>query len=327
MAPELIVYGCLTLDNVVTAEGVRLPQVFAGNALYAALGARVWNDSVGVVSRAGVNYPSACFDLLDHLGVAHEGVRRSPASHGRNMAFVYSPDGSRSRRIPAEIMAAIPAEERDRFLDTTLQPDAREKWLAFSPNADDTPEDWWSATKGVHCAAIPMARQATIVAAARSRAARDVWAQIDSSWQDKAAHGRESDTGLLADLDALLPSEADLADYCAGVPPAQVVRTLLAVGAKRIILKRGGEGCDIYGSDGATIHVPVVSVRAVDPTGAGDAFCGGFLAGVCATGDVLMAARQGAVSASFAIERNGLDGLARADRREAAARLSSLVQN
>ena len=327
MAPELIVYGCLTLDNVVTAEGVRLPQVFAGNALYAALGARVWNDSVGVVSRAGVNYPSACFDLLDHLGVAHEGVRRSPASHGRNMAFVYSPDGSRSRRIPAEIMAAIPAEERDRFLDTTLQPDAREKWLAFSPNADDTPEDWWSATKGVHCAAIPMARQATIVAAARSRAARDVWAQIDSPWQDKAAQGRESDTGLLADLDALLPSEADLADYCAGVPPAQVVRTLLAVGAKRIILKRGGEGCDIYGSDGATIHVPVVSVRAVDPTGAGDAFCGGFLAGVCATGDVLMAARQGAVSASFAIERNGLDGLARADRREAAARLSSLVQN
>jgi len=327
VAPELIVYGCLTLDNVVTAEGVRLPQVFAGNALYAALGARVWNDSVGVVSRAGVNYPSACFDLLDHLGVAHEGVRRSPASHGRNMAFVYSPDGSRSRRIPAEIMAAIPAEERDRFLDTTLQPDAREKWLAFSPNADDTPEDWWSATKGVHCAAIPMARQATIVAAARSRAARDVWAQIDSPWQDKAAHGRESDTGLLADLDALLPSEADLADYCAGVPPAQVVRTLLAVGAKRIILKRGGEGCDIYGSDGATIHVPVVSVRAVDPTGAGDAFCGGFLAGVCATGDVLMAARQGAVSASFAIERNGLDGLARADRREAAARLSSLVQN
>ena len=327
MAPELIVYGCLTLDNVVTAEGVRLPQVFAGNALYAALGARVWNDSVGVVSRAGVNYPSACFDLLDHLGVAHEGVRRSPASHGRNMAFVYSPDGSRSRRIPAEIMAAIPAEERDRFLDTTLQPDAREKWLAFSPNADDTPEDWWSATKGVHCAAIPMARQATIVAAARSRTARDVWAQIDSPWQDKAAQGRESDTGLLADLDALLPSEADLADYCAGVPPAQVVRTLLAVGAKRIILKRGGEGCDIYGSDGATIHVPVVSVRAVDPTGAGDAFCGGFLAGVCATGDVLMAARQGAVSASFAIERNGLDGLARADRREAAARLSSLVQN
>jgi hypothetical protein len=129
----------------------------------------VWNDSVGVVARAGANYPSACFDLLDHLGVAHEGVWRSPAPHGRNMAFVYSADGSRSRRIPAEIMAAIPAEERDRFLDTTLQSDAREKWLAFSPNADDTPEDWWSAAKGVHCAAIPMARQAAIVAAARAR--------------------------------------------------------------------------------------------------------------------------------------------------------------
>jgi hypothetical protein len=151
----------------------------------------VWNDCVGVVARAGANYPSACFDLLDHLGIAHEGVRRSPAPHGRNMAFVYSADGSRSRRIPAEIMAAMPAEERDRFLETTLQPDAREKWLAFSPNADDTPEDWWSAAKGVHCAAIPMARQAAIVAAARSRAARGVWAQIDSPWQDKAAQGKD----------------------------------------------------------------------------------------------------------------------------------------
>jgi hypothetical protein len=327
VAPDLIVYGCLTLDNVVTAEGERPPQVFAGNALYAALGARVWNDSVGVVARAGANYPSACFDLLDHLGVAHEGVRRSPAPHGRNMAFVYSADGSRSRRIPAEIMAAMPAEERDRFLDTTLQPDAREKWLAFSPNADDTPENWWSAAKGVHCAAIPMARQAAIVAAARARAARGVWAQVDSPWQDKTAQGHVSDTNLLADVDALLPSEADLADYCAGAPPAAVVRTLLAVGARRVVLKRGAEGCDIYGPDGTRIHVPVVSVRAVDPTGAGDAFCGGFLAGVCATGDVLMAARQGAVSASFSIERNGLDGLARADRREAAARLSSLVRN
>jgi sugar/nucleoside kinase (ribokinase family) len=42
-----------------------------------------------------------------------------------------------------------------------------------------------------------------------------------------------------------------------------------------------------------------------DPTGAGDAFCGGFLAGLKKTYDPLRAALHGNVAASLAIEGTG----------------------
>ena len=62
--PELVVFGSLTIDNVVRANGEILPQSAGGNSVYAALGARVWSDSVGIVSRYGAGYPEAFIDRL-----------------------------------------------------------------------------------------------------------------------------------------------------------------------------------------------------------------------------------------------------------------------
>jgi sugar/nucleoside kinase (ribokinase family) len=69
--------------------------------------------------------------------------------------------------------------------------------------------------------------------------------------------------------------------------------------------------------------VPAVSPRCVDPTGAGDAFCGGFLTGLIETGDPVEAALRGAVSASFAVEGCGAEPLmAPVDDREVMSRLA-----
>jgi len=72
--------------------------------------------------------------------------------------------------------------------------------------------------------------------------------------------------------------------------------------------------------------VPAYPSRMADPTGAGDAFCGGFLAGYQKTFDPLQAALYGNVSASLKVEGSGafypldiLPGLAE-------ARLSALKE-
>ena len=52
-------------------------------------------------------------------------------------------------------------------------------------------------------------------------------------------------------------------------------------------------------------EIPAYPCRLVDPTGAGDAFCGGFLAGFQKTNDPLLAALHGGVSASLKIEGSG----------------------
>jgi sugar/nucleoside kinase (ribokinase family) len=59
----------------------------------------------------------------------------------------------------------------------------------------------------------------------------------------------------------------------------------------------------------------------VDPTGAGNAYCGGFLAGYIETGDVLTAARYGAIAASFLVEQAGLPEINERLRTQAGLRL------
>jgi sugar/nucleoside kinase (ribokinase family) len=324
--PEVAIFGCLTPDNVVTAGGQCLPQTFGGNALYGALGARVWSDRVGMVSRFGHGYPPACFDLLRSLNIDIGGVRDLGKPHGRNVAFAYRSDGSRTRAFPPDVIARIPPAERPRFIDTSLLPDAMERWHEFAPDESDVPPDWWGALRGVHCAMMPIAKHRRIASACRQRLGASAWIQVDSPWHDASAPEVDHASALFADIDALLPSEADVEAFRPGMPIDETVIALLGRGAKTVVLKLGAAGCRIFQQGrGLIAEIPVVAVKPEDPTGAGDAFCGGFVVGMLRTGNLNEAARYGTVSASFAVETRGLDGLVRSTRQDAIDRLASLA--
>ena len=72
------------------------------------------------------------------------------------------------------------------------------------------------------------------------------------------------------------------------------------------------------------VRMPATSADPVDPTGCGDAFCGGFLVGLTETGDLRSAMAYGAVSASFAGEGHGATHALSIDRNEALRRLEAL---
>ncbi len=318
----LVCAGSLTLDNVVTAEGRQLPQSYGGNVLYSALGARIWHDAVGLVSRAGADFPAACVDMLAARGLRTEGIRRLDQRHGMNVAFCYRPDGSRVRAFPPEVIAAIAPQERQRFIDYGIADvDTRFAiWTAFAPDGADIPDHWMPAIAALHCAAMPVQRHHAI--AVRMRREADAWVQIDSPWYDERALGRDEATGLFALLDAILPSEDDVARASPGRPIADTLAGMKHQGAQCIVLKRGARGSRIFSTASAPLDIPALPGAAVvDPTGAGDAFCGGFLAGIHLTGDPVQAALYGTVSASFAIAAPGIDGLLATSRDRAQQRL------
>lgn len=84
-------------------------------------------------------------------------------------------------------------------------------------------------------------------------------------------------------------AEVDLRDFAGGT-----------------VVKQGAGGCTVNGA-----HIPGVAVRAVDSTGAGDCFCGGFLAAMQAGATPADAARVanvcGARSVSAAGPTSGFD--------------------
>jgi ribokinase len=119
---------------------------------------------------------------------------------------------------------------------------------------------------------------------------------------------------LLAPVAAFLPSHEEARARFPGLPAEQAVERLAALGSAAVVLKQGRRGALVWDrAEGRTFVVPAVPVTAKDPTGAGDAFCGGVLAGLVEGRGVLEAVVRGAVSASFIVEDFCLDGALRAD--------------
>lgn len=81
---------------------------------------------------------------------------------------------------------------------------------------------------------------------------------------------------------------------------------LLERDIEMIIVTYGEKGSEIYRRGQEPVVIP--SARAddvVDPTGAGDAFRGGFLAGLVRGYDLALSGRMGSVAAAYAIENHG----------------------
>ena len=93
---------------------------------------------------------------------------------------------------------------------------------------------------------------------------------------------------------------------------------LLAAGAEGVIVKRGADGAQLFAED-LTLSVPAYETAVVDPTGAGDAFAGGFMGTLVGArtrevGILRDALCHGAALASFALEGFGIETLVHLDR-------------
>jgi len=74
---------------------------------------------------------------------------------------------------------------------------------------------------------------------------------------------------------------------------------------KVLVITRGKDGADLYAGDD-TVHIPTVPEKEiVDPTGVGDAFRGGFLAGYARGFDWKLCGEIGSLSAVYCLEQQG----------------------
>lgn len=83
--------------------------------------------------------------------------------------------------------------------------------------------------------------------------------------------------------------------------------------AKLAVVTRGDRGADIY-SAGTITHIPTYPTNEIDPTGAGDGFCGAFLVEYRRTGSAVDACRFASAAASLLVEGLGVEGAASEDR-------------
>jgi len=294
-APDLVLLGNLLVDDVVHADGSTRMGAPGGAMLYASLAATLWGATTGCASVQGDDYPAWALAALHERGVRLDGVRRLGRAGLRTWLLHEGP----LRRVLHRLGG--PSHE------------------SVSPSPGDVPAAWRRA-RAFHLAPMPLATQEALVSAIRD-------------WEDPAAPAfvsldpyvlvtpetLEGWRGLLARVDAFLPSADEL--HLPGVDeePERVLGSLAGGRLRYVFAKRGAAGGRLLDLGTGTLHAwPAITPAAtLEPTGAGDAFMAGFVTAWLEGQPVEAALRRAAVTAALAISGEGPEGLLRATRERA----------
>lgn len=148
-------------------------------------------------------------------------------------------------------------------------------------------------------------RKAELLVAAR---AAGMTVSLDTHWDSLGEWMRDLEP-CLSLLDLLFLNEDEARMLTGELDAPTAARAICSAGAPNVILKLGAAGCALYGTAGETV-VAGFPVETVDTTGAGDCFCGGFLAALHRGASLVEAARfanaVGALSVSALGATQGL---------------------
>ncbi len=140
----------------------------------------------------------------------------------------------------------------------------------------------------------------------RGLAGRVGWMSVDPS----PHYARLADAAALAHklrgVTALLPSAQDLAHLLQRLAPEAAVQALSQAGFPEVVLRRGGESI-LLAHAGQLHELAVKRVAPVDPTGAGDAFCGAYAACRLSGAPPVDAARRAAATAALVVTCRGVE--------------------
>jgi ribokinase len=124
-----------------------------------------------------------------------------------------------------------------------------------------------------------------------------------SFWHSKEYH--KQNPSLLSDVNIIFPSQEEAELLSGSDDPSTAAQLLLEMGPQIVVITLGSEGC--YLASAKQHHyLPAIPVHdVVDTTGAGDAFCAGFLAGQIFGLDIIDSAKMGNTVASIIIKQIG----------------------
>lgn len=277
--------------------------VCGGNAVYAGIGAAIWAEQpgdIGLVAGLGTGYPGSWIDALWGTGLDLAGVRVLNEPHALAFQAIYDRSGRRREQQVVHETDGIANAEGG------AQGGTSEARARFLPVVDDRLPPGYLDAEAALCSQYRLDKQHETCAYLHGRGMR-VFLDPDEVQSARLSPGQLR--RFLGPVDVFLPSEKEVPVFMrrhTPFRPEHIVCRLGRYGPSLVALKLGRHGSIVYERvPRLTWHLPVSADRVLDPTGAGDAYCGGFMVGYVQTGDACEAALRATVSASFVIESVG----------------------
>jgi len=283
----LLVVGSVALDSVFTPFGENA-DALGGSAVYFSVAASLLHP-VRVVGVIGDDYPVAELERLSHRGIDWSGVHRAKGESFR-WKGKYSYD--LQSRETLETRLGVFADFRP-----MLAPAAAAAKFVFLGNIDPTLQlevlDRVTAPMLVACDTM------------------NYWIQSK----------RDELMRLLKRVDLLMVNDSEARELSGDWNIHRAGRWILERGPKHVVIKQGEYGALLI-EPGRSFHIPAYPLEEVfDPTGAGDAFAGGFMGYLARAGSVdtqhfRRAMVYGATMGSFSVsgfDVKGFEGLTTGD--------------
>ena len=293
---SLLVVGSVALDSVFTPFG-ETADALGGSAVYFSVAASLLHP-VRVVGVVGDDYPIEALQLLAARGIDWSGVERA-----RGESF----------RWKGKYSYDLQSRET---LETRLG-----VFASFQPKL---PAGWEQADYVFLGNIDPVLQLAVLEQIRRPRLVvcdtMNYW--IKSQKPDLLK--------LLRKVDVLLVNDSEARELSGDWNIHRAGRWILSRGPKRLVVKQGEYGALMIEPD-RTFYVPAYPLEEVfDPTGAGDAFAGGFVgylarSGSVSSADLRRAMVYGSALGGFAVEGFGLKGFEGVDLERLEARVRSFV--
>ncbi len=267
----------IIVDDIIFPDGQTSMGTLGGGGMYAASGMRLWSEDAALIAAVGADFSA---DNLTEFGFDPAYIYETPLPTPRAWQ-VLEADGRRT--------------QVHRIAD-----DAWYAQLVFEPSPQSIPDSLQAA----HWIGRGDEQEWDMIVALRAQGVRlgaEAITYGDVSADHFAAVRRQ-----LEHVEIFSPDEGDAAKLVGEMSAADQMRAVADLGPRLVALRRGAAGSILFDRDDNTFwKVPAAPAKIGDVTGAGNAYCGGLLVGWVESGDVVTAATQAAVSASFVIEQVG----------------------
>ena len=304
MSPRFLVIGNLTREYLLPAVGQPRLDVPGGSLLYAAAGLRVWESDIGLVGRVGDDYPRAWLNECKSRGFDTSGIKILSQNLDVREFISYNESFEASELNPITHFA-----RREMTFPKSLlgyQPlDEREFDEARRLLVTDIPEDYLYARAALLCPMDLTTQNQLISGLKRGNTHTFV---LDPAPANMTPTAKRELPALLNGVTAFLPSEEELRNLFWGETHDlwEMAEAVSMYGCEYVVIKCGARGQLLFvASTKRKYEISAYPARVADPTGAGDAFAGGFLAGYCRNYDPLEGVLLGNVSASLKMEGSG----------------------
>ncbi|MCC7361243.1 MAG: hypothetical protein IT317_17285 [Anaerolineales bacterium] len=277
---DFVTFG-LILDDLCLADGRRFAGVLGGGGVQTAFGMALWSGSVGLAARVGADLDPAAWAWLRASGLDLTGLVTTEWPTLRALQRLDAA-GRRAHewRVPGPAIGAQLARSV-----AALPPGYRQ-------------------ARGVHLGLHPEEPDLALLADLRALGAA---LSVEPFRRAECPLSPAELRALVSAADIFSPNIAGAVSLVGEGEPLALARRLGEAGAPVVALRMGAQGSLVYqASTGVAWRLPAVPVEVAQPVGAGNAYCGGFLTGWVATGDLRAAGLRGAVSASFVLEQVGL---------------------